>query len=446
MNLKEMRGRLNALATEMSTLAQKSERTADEDSRLDAVLAEFNDLAPQVERLAKVEQAASTAREMAGSARRVAGAEALVESEREQGGRQRTEQDRRTIGQRFAESEQVKEFLTRQTARTSGKFAIGGTAKSGHKYDGSGPVDRYTLIDSGDLPGNTMTPPMVVPGIQRPRDYALTARDVLINGRTTADTIYFLRELAYTNNAAETAEATSFDVANLGTSGRKPESALTFEEASTPVVTIAHWIPITRQALADAAQLQTYVENRLLVGLERRFNSQVWNGAGGGTNLTGIANTSGVQALDAAAFVADPVMNPGTTNENFERVLRAGTEIELTGDAQMTFVAMNPRDLEKFRTVTDANQQYLGGGPFAAGAVARLWGYPIAVDRAITEGTVIAGDGTMAAIFDREDANIMIDTINDQFVRNMLTVLAEMRAALAVFRPAAFAVVTLAAW
>ena len=446
MNLKELRAKLNALATEMSTLAQESERTADEDNRLDAVLAEFNDLAPQVERLAGIEAAAGRARELGASAGRVAGAEALAGDERQTGGGERTAPDRRSIGQRFAESEQVREFLTRQSARTSAKFAIGATDSGRAAYDGSGPVDRYTLIDSGDLPGNTMTPPMIVPGVQRPRDYALTARDVLINGRTTADTIYFLRELAFTNNAAETAEATAFDVTALGSSGRKPESALTFEEASTPVVTIAHWIPITRQALADAAQLQTYVENRLLVGLERRFNSQVWNGAGGGTNLTGIANTSGVQALDAAYFAGDPVMNAGTDNENFERFLRGSTEIELTGDAVMTFGAMNPRDLEKFRTVTDDNHQYLGGGPFASGSVVRLWGYPIAVDRAITEGTVIVGDGTMAAIFDREDANILIDTINDQFVRNMLTILAEMRAALAVFRPAAFAVIDLAAW
>ena len=40
---------------------------------------------------------------------------------------------------------------------------------------------------------------------------------------------------------------------------------------------------------------------------------------------------------------------------------------------------------------------------------------------------------------------IHIDTINDQFVRNMLTILAELRAALTVFRPAAFATVELAA-
>jgi hypothetical protein len=50
----------------------------------------------------------------------------------------------------------------------------------------------------------------------------------------------------------------------------------------------------------------------------------------------------------------------------------------------------------------------------------------------------------MAAVWDRMQAQILVDTIDDQFVRNMLTLLAEERLALTVFRPAAFAEVALA--
>lgn len=446
MNLKEMIERLNAISKRLGEFGEKYKKgeqlSADEDGEMDKLLAEFNDLGPKVEQYGALEKARKNAGEMAAqygqSAGRVAGSEALANGAEAQGagGRQI---DRRRPGQRFAESDAVKEWLA-NGGKSSSKVPIGRSSDPPVTYDGAGPIDRYALVGTGNPV--YLVPPMVVPGIQRPRDYALTARDVLVNGRTTSDTIYFLRELLFTNAAAETAQAT----ATGGSSGTKPESALTFEQASAPVVTIAHWIPITRQAINDAAQLESYVENRLLVGLERRFNSQVWNGAGGGTNLTGIINTSGVQVLDGAYYAGNNVENPGTKNENFERILRAATEIQLTGDAQMTFVAMNYRDLEHFRTVANTIGEYIGGSPFDAAPVSRLWGYPIAADRSIPVGTVVCGDGTMAAIWDREDANILIDYVNDQFIRNMLTILAEMRAALTVFRPVGFALVTLAAW
>lgn len=441
MNLKEMREKLNAIARELSTLGQKNDRTADEETRLDAVLAEFNDLAPQVERLASIDAAASRAATLGQSTGRIAGAEALAgqNTDDDKGTGGRASGRRRSPGETFAKSDAVQEWLA-QGGKQSRRVAVGGMGFEGDPYDGDGPADRHALVTTGSPV--YMVPPQVVPGIFKPRDYALTARDVLINGRTTADTIYFLRELLFTNAATEVAQAT----ATTGSSGLKPESALTYEQANAPVVTIAHWIPITRQAIADAPQLQTNIEDRLMVGLERRFNSQVWNGAGGGTNLTGILNTAGIQVLNDAAFATDNVTNVGTPNENFERVLRAATEIELTGDAMMTFIAMNPRDLEKFLTITDDNNQYMGAGPFSGSGITSMWGYPVVKDRAIAEGTVVCGDGTMAAIWDREDANILIDTINDQFIRNMLTILAEMRAALTVYRPAAFVQVTLASW
>jgi HK97 family phage major capsid protein len=456
MNLKEMIERLNAISKRLGELGEKYAKgetlTAEEDGELDKLLAEFNDLGPQVERYGALEKtrkaSADAAAQYGQSTGRVSGivpngATEQLGDGRGAGGRQ---VDRRGPGQRFAESDQLKEFLS-GGAKTSARVAIGSLNPrvAETTYGGDGPIDRYTLVSSGIQP-SFMVPPQVLPGIFRGRDYALSARDVLINGRTNSDTIYFLRELLFTNNAAETAEAT----AATGSSGTKPESAITFEEASAPVVTIAHWVPVTRQMLADAAQIQTYIEGRLMVGYERRVNSQVWNGAGGGTNMTGILNTTGVQALDdggAGTYFADnPVRNAGTGLENFDRILRATTEIDLTGDATATFIALNPADLEAFMTTSDANDNYIGNGPFNAAGPRTLWGYAVAVDRAIPEGTAVVGDGTMAAIWDREDANILIDTINDQFIRNMLTILCEGRVALTVFRPAGFAEVTLAAW
>jgi hypothetical protein len=53
----------------------------------------------------------------------------------------------------------------------------------------------------------------------------------------------------------------------------------------------------------------------------------------------------------------------------------------------------------------------------------------------------------MAAVVDRQDARVyMTDSHSDFFIRNIFVMLAEERIAFPVFRAAAFAKVTLAAW
>jgi HK97 family phage major capsid protein len=106
-------------------------------------------------------------------------------------------------------------------------------------------------------------------------------------------------------------------------------------------------------------------------------------------------------------------------------------------------VVLNPANMEVFLSSTDGMQQYLGAGPFSGNAISNLWGLRVVEDENIAEGTALVGDGRMAAVWDRMQAQIFIDTIDDQFVRNMMTILAEERVALTVFRPAAFAEVTL---
>jgi HK97 family phage major capsid protein len=307
------------------------------------------------------------------------------------------------------------------------------------------PQELRALVYTGALPAS-MTQPQVIPGIFRGDDLQGTVRDVLINGQTQSDAITFFRETVFTNNAAAVAEAT----ATTGTTGLKPESAITFEQATAPIVTIAHWIPITRQTLQDAAQMQTYVEQRLLNGLALRESNQLLNGDGTGANLTGILNTTGTQLLDNTAttgyWALNPVNDAGTDNENFNRLLRAKRLVRTTGRAQASFIVLNPADSEGFLNRTDAQRQYFGGGPYAGTNIPTIWGLRVVEDENIAAGLALVGDGRMAAVWDRMQAQILIDTIDDQFVRNMLTILAEERLGLTVFRPAAFVECQLAAF
>jgi HK97 family phage major capsid protein len=342
-----------------------------------------------------------------------------------------------SIGSQFVQSDELKDYRKHlkgasRPVQFKGLFP---------EYDRSsaGPNGQKALIYSG-TGSASMLLPQVLPGIYRGAEAPLVMRDVLMNLNTTSDSLTVVTESGFTNSAAEVAEAT------LVSEGAKPESALTFTEASFPVRTIAHWVPITRQMLEDLPMMEGYVEQRLRVGLLRREDNQFLNGNGTPPNLTGILVTSGIQDLNAAHFTGAPVQDAASDNENINRIRRAKRVIQVTGDANATFAVINPTDLEMIDTITDSTRQYLLGGPLVAGP-RRLWGLQVVESENIAAGTVLVGDGTMAAVVDRQDARIyMTDSHSDFFVRNIFVMLAEERVALPVFRAAAFAKVALAAW
>lgn len=256
----------------------------------------------------------------------------------------------------------------------------------------------------------------------------LTIRDVITIGTTGTDTVEYPRVTGYTNAAAPVAEA----IATGDGSGAKPESALALEKVTTAVKTVAHWVPATKRALADAGQLRTLIDNFLIQGLAEELEDQVIGGDGNGENFLGLANTPG---LTPQAFVTNIL----TTAR------KAVTTARVTGRARPTGWLMNPTDWEAFDLLQDNEARYYYGGPQALGNP-RLWGFPVIESEAVAAGVAYFGDLRQIVVWDREQATIQISTEHaDFFIRNMVAVLAELRAAMGVFRPAAIVEVDLTA-
>ena len=276
-----------------------------------------------------------------------------------------------------------------------------------------------------------------LPGIQRDSDLQGSLRDVLLTGTLSAESLVFFREDVFTNNAAFVGEAT----ATGGTSGTKPESGITFAQETATVGTIAHWIPITEQFEWAAPELRSYIDGRLLDGLQLEEDGQLLLGDGVAPNPEGLLNVTGIQVLDGAYFatIGNATQNAGTDAEPFDRIARARRLIATVGRARASFIVLNPEDDERFQTVADANGHYYGGGPFTTGQPSTFWGLPRIVNENMPAGQALVGDGRAAQVWDRMSARIVVGYVNDQLIRNMKTVLAEKRVGLAVYRPAAFA-------
>lgn len=275
-----------------------------------------------------------------------------------------------------------------------------------------------------------------------PFERPLTLRDLVTSGTTTSDSIEYVRVTSITNNAAPVAEATSAEFsATMSTTGGgyKPESALATARVTTPVRTIAHWIPVTKRALSDAAQMVTLIDSFLEYGLEEEVEDQMIAGDGTGENLEGLANVSGVQAQ----AYADNLLV--TTR-------RARTKVKLNGRAQPNGYVMNPADLENIdllREDTGAGPgtgAFFFGGPAAAGGATTLWGLPVVESEAVPAGTAYVGDWRKAILWDREQSSITTtDSHLDFFVRNLVAILAELRVAFGVIQPSAFVEIDLSA-
>ncbi|MFD5676118.1 phage major capsid protein [Streptomyces sp. NPDC127040] len=274
---------------------------------------------------------------------------------------------------------------------------------------------------------------------QRP----LRMRDVVTNGRTTSDTVEYVRITSVTNNAAPVAEATSSAaptapggagaLVNNAGGGYKPESALAAAKVTTPVRTIAHWIPITKRALSDASQIRTLIDSFLKYGLEEELEDQMIAGDGTGENFDGLGNVSGVQAQawDTNALTT---------------LRKAKTKVRTVGRSVANAYLLNPADLETVDLLQDNEGRFYFGGPAGVGSASVLWGLPVIETEAVPAGTGYVGDFRKAILWDREQASITVtDSHADFFVRNLVAILAEMRAAFGVIQPSAFVEVDLTA-
>lgn len=447
--IQQRKSEVASLAKDIGPLAEKSKAgtiTEDESSRFDDLVKQFNAAGEALTSATnQYEEAIKVTQRIAGYGELTASPDGVDRDTKH-------DKDARKIrlspGQRFAASEQLKASLKKSGTRPTmdepvlieEPLVVRGGQGMLQAVSDLGPEELRALVYSGTMSASTLLP-QVFPNVYRAGEPPLVMRDVLLGMTTNGDALTVLQESGFTNAAVEVAEAS-----DTTTTGLKPESALTFTEVSFPVQIIAHWIPVTRQNLEDLSWIRDYIDGRLLQGLARREDNQFLNGNGTAPNLRGILQTSGILTLDGTYFTGAPVKNPGTDNENPNRIRRAKTRIQLStvGGAMASFIVANPADVEDWDTTADANRQYLFAGP-AAGGVTRLWGLPVVVSEYIAAKTALVGDGTMAAVVDRSRSAIYTtDSHSDFFVRNIFAVLAEERVALVVFRAAGFAKVTLA--
>ena len=264
-------------------------------------------------------------------------------------------------------------------------------------------------------------------GVYQTPNRVLRLRDLIPSSNTDSNMYEFTRESSFTNAAAGQGAGSSPETfENVS----KPESAMTFSLVQEPIVTLAHFIPASKQVLEDANGLASHIDGRLLYGLKLKEETESLVGTGGGHQLNGLVTLATTWA---------PSMSPQSTN-NLDRLRDAIRQAQVSEYAP-DFMVLNPLDwfnIETMKVNAGTDDRYIVGDPTRALGT-NLWGLPVIVSNSITAGTFLLGNAMAAEYKDREQSQILVSLEHsDNFTKNMVTVLAEERVALATYRTEAF--------
>ena len=251
------------------------------------------------------------------------------------------------------------------------------------------------------------------------------AMEALLPSTTTSsNAIEFTKEASFTNSAAEAAEG-----------AQKAESALTWSLVNMPVSTVAHWIKISKQLAADAPALAAYVNTRMRYGVNQKVDTQLVVGDGTAPNISGTYDTGN---FTAHGYSNAAIAAISTTFKKLVLIRKVIADLYAAGYPADAIV-LNPADwatieIELFTTaagqtlysVNDAGQ-------------ARLFGLPVIQAIGMVADTFQVGRFSEAyMIYNREGVVVeMSDSDGDNFQKNLITLRAERRLALATEKPAA---------
>lgn len=311
------------------------------------------------------------------------------------------DEDHRTAGQRFIDDESFKSFAGQ--TRPRGRVLV--DVKDITSLTTDAPGSAGALIQS-DRRGLQVEIP------QR----RMTVRALLMPGQTSSNSIEYDQEKLFTNSAAPVAEGAA-----------KPQSELQFEDKVATVRTIAHWMRTSVQILADAPALRSIIDQRLRYGLSYVEENQLLNGSGTGQNLLGLVTAATAYSAPGSLTAATPL-----------DVVRLMILQAALAEYPPNGIVMNPIDMAAIEMAKDAGGNYIIGNP--QGTIQKtLWGLPVVETQAMGVDKALVGAFNMAAqIFDRQDATVDVSTEDqDNFIRNKVTIRAEERLAMAIYRPQA---------
>jgi len=223
--------------------------------------------------------------------------------------------------------------------------------------------------------------------------------------------IRYYDQLAVTRGANWVAEAAA-----------KPESAITWIERLLPIEKVADSIPVTKEAWSDIYFIQSEIKRLLEINLALKIDDSLYDGDGVTPNIKGVYTS-------APAFVTTAYADTVEAANIYDLIMVVAADI--SNNRQGKYVPdtalVNPINALGMKLTKGTNGYVVP--PYTNG-YANVGGIKIVETSQVTVNTMVVGDFRYGTIYDLEDVTIEMGWINDQFIKNTFTILAEQRLAL----------------
>ena len=270
-------------------------------------------------------------------------------------------------------------------------------------------VKAATSITLGSYTGNVLTTE-VDRSIVGPQNNMPFFRDIVNVAPIRGNKVTWINKSAVSNGAGMTAEGTA-----------KTQVSWTYSEESADVKKITAYVKVSKEALDDLDFLRSEINTDLRQEIELKLDEQIAEGTGLTQNLKGIltyAPAFNVTGTSLALAVDAP---------NRLDVLRSAVALVRRNKFRANYIAINPVDAALMDMAKGDDKHYILP-PFVTADGTRIAGTTVIESFSIDEGTFLVGDFTKSNLRIREEININLGYENDDFTKNMVTILAEMRA------------------
>lgn len=217
------------------------------------------------------------------------------------------------------------------------------------------------------------------------------------------------------------AEQANPDPGAAGSTGEglaKTQTDFDIVEKSAKVEKITAFIKISKEMLDDISYIEQEIRSELVELVLLKADEQVLKGNGTSPQMKGIMEFA--TAYNGGGF-ANKIVDPN----NFDVLRTAINQVNLA-DFDPTFIVLNPTEVAEMELTKASDGHYIMP-PFTTSDATVIKGLRVVTNTGVAAGSFLVGDFSKARVAIRENVTVQAGYENDDFTKNLVTFLCEMR-------------------